>query len=399
MQNYKSNNDLSALFVHDHIFISNNNNVYSDKLPYNTWKRYLKHFSSITVFSRVLNISVLNNKQSLSSGANVAFEFANNINNFRSLFGQRHSQKVKLYELIANHDVIIARLPSEYGLMAIDLAASLNKRCVVEVVGCAWDAFWNYGNWKAKIYGIIFTIRMRKAVKSSKYISYVSQEFLQKRYPANKNALTVSVSNVEIPTVDDSVLKERLKKINSNNEKLIFGLIGSLKTKYKGVHNAIPVIYELSKKHPNIELRILGDGDPSEYVEISKNLGIEDKVYFDGVLPSGDAVFNWIDSIDVYIHPSYQEGVPRSLIEAMSRGCPVIASSAGGIPELLDSGLRFNAGDEGNFLKLLDKYSFDKSWLLFNSARNHEKSKDYLKEVLDMRRNIFFDKVVSFDCK
>jgi hypothetical protein len=42
----------------------------------------------------------------------------------------------------------------------------LNKKLVVEVVGCAWDSLWNYGNLKAKMYAPILTYRMKKAVKN-----------------------------------------------------------------------------------------------------------------------------------------------------------------------------------------------------------------------------------------
>jgi glycosyltransferase involved in cell wall biosynthesis len=295
--------------------------------------------------------------------------------------------------LILKYDVVIARLPSEYGLMAVELANKLNKKLVVEVVGCAWDSLWNYGNLKAKMYAPILTYRMKKAVKNADFISYVSQEFLQSRYSGSEKAITVSVSNVEIPLLNEDILKKRLEKIELKNEKIVFGLIGSFKTKYKGIHDAIPVLGKLSKKYPNLEFRILGSGNPDEYIEMAKQYNIEDKVFFDGVLPSGEAVFKWIDNIDVYIHPSYQEGVPRALIEAMSRGCPSIASTAGGIPELLDKNLTFNPSDKNKFYEILEKNIFSIEWRIEQARRNFEKSKEYQKDILDKRRFDFFEKV------
>lgn len=41
-------------------------------------------------------------------------------------------------------------------------------------------------------------------------------------------------------------------------------------------------------------------------------------------------VFSWFDDLDIYIHPSKQEGLCRAIIEAMSRACPIIAADAGG---------------------------------------------------------------------
>ncbi len=384
---------MRALFVHDHLFYRSDNRVYSDKLPYSIWQRYLNHFDSITVFSRYSNETIDISKQPLSSGENVFFEFAPNISSLRAMFSKKKEQKKRLEKLILKHDVVIARLPSEYGLMAVELANKFNKKLVVEVVGCAWDALWNYGSLKAKIYAPILTYQMKKAVKNTDFISYVSQEFLQSRYSAPKRAVTVSVSNVEIPLLNEDILKKRFEKIESKNKKIVFGLIGSFKTKYKGIHNAIPVLGKLSKKYPNLEFRILGSGNPDEYIEMAKQYNIEDKVFFDGVLPSGEAVFKWLDNIDIYIHPSYQEGVSRALIEAMSRGCPAIASTAGGIPELLDKNLTFSSGDENKFYEILEKNIFSIEWRIKQAKKNFEKSKEYQKNILDKRRFDFFEKV------
>ncbi|MCT7523336.1 glycosyltransferase [Aliarcobacter cryaerophilus] len=384
---------MKALFVHDHLFYRSDNRVYSDKLPYSIWQRYLNHFDSITIFSRYSNETIDISKQPLSSGENVFFEFAPNISCLRAMFGKKKEQKKRLEKLILKHDVVIARLPSEYGLMAVELANKFNKKLVVEVVGCAWDALWNYGSLKAKIYAPILTYQMKKAVKNTDFISYVSQEFLQSRYSPPKRAIIVSVSNVEIPFLNEDILKKRLEKIELKNEKIVFGLIGSFKTKYKGIHNAIPVLGKLSNKYPNLEFRILGSGNPDEYIEMAKQYNIEDKVFFDGVLPSGEAVFKWLDNIDIYIHPSYTEGVPRALIESMSRGCPAIASTAGGIPELLDKNLTFNSGDENNFYEILEKNIFSVEWRIEQAKKNFEKSKEYQKNILDKRRFDFFEKV------
>ena len=108
--------------------------------------------------------------------------------------------------------------------------------------------------------------------KNADFISYVSQEFLQSRYSPPKRAIIVSVSNVEIPLLNEDILKKRLEKIELKNEKIVFGLIGSFKTKYKGIHNAIPVLGKLSKKYPNLEFRISLNNDTLLFI-VLKILG------------------------------------------------------------------------------------------------------------------------------
>ena len=48
-------------------------------------------------------------------------------------------------------------------------------------------------------------------------------------------------------------------------------------------------------------------------------------------------MFELLDECDIYLQPSLQEGLPRSVIEAMSRGCACIGAATAGIPELLES--------------------------------------------------------------
>lgn len=102
-------------------------------------------------------------------------------------------------------------------------------------------------------------------------------------------------------------------------------MIGSLKNNIKGIDTAIK---SLSLINCSIELRVLGGGDTEKWRKLAEDEGVNDLVYFDGKLQSGAAVYEWLDNIDLYIQPSYQEGLPRALIEAMSRGCPSIGSTA-----------------------------------------------------------------------
>ena len=81
---------------------------------------------------------------------------------------------------------------------------------LIEVVGCAWDSFWNHGI-DGKILAFPLFLMMKDAIKKSPYVVYVTKYFLQGRYPTKgKN---INISNVSIPSHDDNILAERLKKI------------------------------------------------------------------------------------------------------------------------------------------------------------------------------------------
>ena len=81
---------------------------------------------------------------------------------------------------------------------------------------------------------------------------------------------------------------------------------------------------------------------PTDFIDVVKRILVEIPKSTKIVEPKpsdikvGDEFGHTNDNIDVFIMPSLQEGLPRSMVEAMSRGCNVIGSRVGGIPELLD---------------------------------------------------------------
>ena len=97
--------------------------------------------------------------------------------------------------------------------------------------------------------------------------------------------------------------------------------------------------------------------------------------------------------MDVYIQPSLQEGLPRALLEAMSRGLPCIGSNAGGIPELLEKKMIFKKRNVKQLCKILKNLNKEE---LINSANyNFKKSKLYNLSYLNNKRNNFYDKILK----
>jgi glycosyltransferase involved in cell wall biosynthesis len=101
-------------------------------------------------------------------------------------------------------------------------------------------------------------------------------------------------------------------------------------------------------------------------------------------------VLLWLDHIDIYAQPSKQEGLPRALIEAMSRSCPSIGSTTAGIPELLGSEVIFGNGEVNEICNILRELDNDKMVKL--AEINYNKSKEFDSKIIEERRqNIFRD--------
>ena len=259
---------------------------------------------------------------------------------------------------------------------------------MVEVVGCPWDSLWNYGI-KGKLMAPYLTLSMKAQVKNAPFAIYVTNEFLQNRYPTD--GISTNCSNVEISDVSKEVLEKRLQHIKNNDDKFIIGTTAAVNVPYKGHQYVIEALAKLKKEGIHkFEYQMVGFGDQTRLKAIIKENDVEDRVKFMGSM-THEQVFEWLDTIDIYVQPSRQEGLPRALIEAMSRACPIIASSAGGNYELTDIIFK-----KGNIKQIKQKLkSIDKNFLITESKQSFNKAQKYSKENLDRKRNGFYIKFIK----
>jgi glycosyltransferase involved in cell wall biosynthesis len=139
-----------------------------------------------------------------------------------------------------------------------------------------------------------------------------------------------------------------------------------------------------------IEWRVLGPGDAAKWQELAEKHGVGDQVHFDGVRPAGAAVLAWLDDIDVHCQPSYQEGLPRATIEAMSRGCACLGSTAGGIPELLPPDRLHAPGDTAALARLIGGMASDHALIAAASQQDRAASVRYEAASIDGVRAAVF---------
>lgn len=388
---------MRAVFAHDHIFREDIKGNYYTGACFNNmvWKRYLRNFDELIVLARLDRQKIpTDNKYNSFHLENLSFKAVPTLSDPLNILKNRHQARRIIYEELKKSDVLIARLPSEIGNLAIKIAKELNKPYLIEVVGCIWDSLWNYGTLQARIYAPIAYYRMKKYIKDAKYAIYVTNEFLQKRYPTS--AVTRNISNVELNEVSEDALIKRMKRYSSSpKDFLTIGMIGSLNNKIKGIDVALRALSELKKEKVKFEFKVLGDGDPNIWLPLIQQLNLEENVEFCGLLPGGEPVLKWLDNIDIYIQPSYQEGLPRAVIEAMSRGCPVVGSTAGGIPELVNRKCLHKPGSYEKLAKIIKEINSDKKYMENLSKENLDTAKKYQKSVLDSKRYDFLNLIIE----
>lgn len=378
---------MMLLFVHDHPFYKELDIIYSGGgLPYTIWDDYLVKFNEVFVYGRYSEN--LKDKKVRSSTGNVSFFLTDKYTSPVDLIKKKREIKQELESLIEKADVVLVRLPSVLGFIAGLQAFKMKKRVWVQQVGNAKEAFSTHGSLLGKVIAPFFEFQNKKIVSKADFVTYVTDNKLQRDYPPNSNALTEALSDVVI----NNILGEKdLKKERFLGKSFKIGLIGGFDVMYKGQDILLNAIYKLEvdiKK--NVKICLVGKGDYSWILALAEELGLKENIEYIGSLESGAQINNFLSSLSLYVQPSLTEGMPRSIIEAMAMGCPVIGSNVGGIPDVVSSQFVHKSGNVKELRNHIRYLYSDRYHLCNESILSLKKSVPYLKTNLDKKRMFFY---------
>ncbi len=209
---------------------------------------------------------------------------------------------------------------------------------------------------------ILFKWMYKYFLKQKLTIISDSKYILSKNLSYMKDCLYPSFEKIPIvhATVDFNSFLSISRKLNINNSKedsVILGSIGRLNWA-KGYDLLIKALSKIKEEHPNFSLKIAGDGPYRNMLEgmidrycLRKNIFILGELHYNDIP-------KFLLSIDLYIQPSISEGSPITLKEAMASSLPILASTAGGIPEIIEhnkTGILFESGNTVELEKGLKK--------------------------------------------
>ncbi len=119
---------------------------------------------------------------------------------------------------------------------------------------------------------------------------------------------------------------------DSNRVHFVFmGRIGDR----KGAFDLIQAFAKLPATHiQQAELTLAGDGLVEQARELVTNLALNERIYLPGWV-SPEQRNQILRSADVFVLPSYNEGLPMAILEAMAWGLPILTTPVGGIPEVI----------------------------------------------------------------
>ncbi|MBQ6815007.1 MAG: glycosyltransferase family 4 protein [Lachnospiraceae bacterium] len=259
----------------------------------------------------------------------------------------------------------------------IKYAKKINKRIIIHMHGAEFDIFYeNECNAKAKEkIKSIFSLADKVVVLSEEW-----KEFFSKI--CNKEKIMVLYNAVKITDY------YRNDYIDKNI--LFLGRLG----KRKGTYDILEAIPKVIKEVEDVHFYFAGDGELDRCRQICEEKGIASYVTFLGWI-KGEKKDEYLKKCSTYLLPSYNEGMPMSVLEAMSYGNIVIASDIGGISKIIqdgENGYLIRPGDvDGISDRLISTLKDINRSEIGNEAYNTISNKFNLYNNIDILTNLYLE--------
>lgn len=219
----------------------------------------------------------------------------------------------------------------------------------------------------------IFTVSQEDA----KYA--IEHNFIKRECLTAINSVGINSNYFDPNQMTEKEKNNLLKNLNINDNQIVIGYIGRI-VKEKGVLDLIQAFNQL-KNRSNLILLLVGpfdmnerpqDSIQSEILDFILKNDLEDYIVMPGYR---EDIRELISIMDIFVLPSYREGMPVSLLEAMSMETAVIGSDIRGIREEIDvtCGLLYPKGDIKQLKLQIEKYLDNSSIKLQNSKNARQK--------------------------
>ena len=281
--------------------------------------------------------------------------------------------KIKFYFNIKKYDIVHIHMASRRSTFRkceyIRKAKKNNKKVVVHIHGAEFKEFYNSEcNEQQKQY-------IKDSLNLSDRMIVLSEEW--------KDFFKQLVDENKIEVIYNSiVLPENFEKSLDNNDLLFLGRFGHR----KGIYDLIDVLEKLKQDYPDVHLYAGGDGEVEQVKKIIDDKKMTKNFTYLGWV-SGTEKEKYLKKCSYYVLPSYNEGMPMSLIEGMAYKNVPISTKVGGIPKVIthgENGILIEPGDKEALYNYLKELLQNKE-LRIKYSENARKT---CEEKFDIKKNI-----------
>jgi len=259
-------------------------------------------------------------------------------------------------------DVVCGRLPGYEAYYALRFAKRHGLPTIASLHGDWREAYrveWNEG-WKAYIAPVVAhrADRIFRWVARRVDCLFTVGETLRRRYAEHRDDVCVFANYC---TQREDLLR-REDSCDSSEVKVLF--VGDL-VRRKGVHHLIRAVHRLRSQGRAVRLTLVGSGrDGASLSRMIDELDLQESVDFAGRVPMSPKLYDYYATHDVFVLPSVgAEGCPKVVVEAMAKGCPVIATTVGSVPFMIqheENGLLVRPGRSDEIVQALERIIDDR---------------------------------------
>jgi glycosyltransferase involved in cell wall biosynthesis len=217
----------------------------------------------------------------------------------------------------------------------------------------------------------------------------------------------IDTSRFSLENVTSEIVMEQKSKLNYKETDIIIGIVARI-VKEKGYYEFIEAANIICKKFNNVHFVIVGETLASDYdgikqmlLEMIERFELQDKIKF---LGNRDDIPELLGIMDIFTLPSHREGLPLSLLEAMSMSKPVVATNIRGSREEVIPNEHGYLVEVGDYIGLADKLTqlIENKSLRTNMGRNgrervlnHYEMNDILNHEMELIHAICTDNIIS----
>ncbi len=230
----------------------------------------------------------------------------------------------RISRLSQKADIWIFFIGGDYLLLPMLTAKLLHKKVILVFAGSITESLKSE---KSKLYDIISPISKINCALSDRIVLYSPILIEQWNLKAHSNKISIAPKHF----LDFNTFK--LTKNLAIRDNLI-GYVGRFSNE-KGIINFVESISHILKRRPDVHFLLIGDGVLKNEIElyVQKN-NLSEKVETKKWVQHDELPF-YLNELKLVVIPSYTEGLPNLMLEAMACGTPIVATSVGSIPDFI----------------------------------------------------------------
>lgn len=377
-------------------FVEYQGAVYTDiAFAYPYWQEYLKVFDEVCPIARVRNVTTLPKGWQRADGPDVCFIPVTDYIGFWDFLCKMPRVLFDCFRTAGKDGCYLLR-GGNIGTFCWSYLRMRRQPYAVETVGDAGESVLTLKN--LQILGLNRLIAYvghklsRLKTKKAFCASYTSH-YLQTLYPSSNRAKEWVFSSVNL---DEQVITGARTAKQFQVEPFHIISVGRLEPE-KGHLVLVKAVEQLFRRGYKLRATIIGPGKEIDSLQNSvERMGLSGIVNICGAIPWGPQLFASLDQANLFVLPSFTEGMPRALLEAMARGLPAVGSDVGGIKELLSEECRVAPRDYEALAEKMAEVIDDPERLAMMSQTNFRKAMEYKLEIMNQRKLEFWQYIRNF---